>query len=167
MTKVEIGLFQYTVWESLFSLKWVKPGCSTAMLILSSLATLNLVGTQRYNVVSMSMQRHDVASTLMRRCINVMCPLGRLQISNVFRWQCFSCFAMSWHCMDVDAMLYKGHVPTGKASNKQCIQMTMFFLFLYKSLNFWNLARKAWQEKIITRFRTYTFQQNCRTHVHR
>ena len=22
------------------------------------------------------MQRHDVASTLMRRCINVMCPLG-------------------------------------------------------------------------------------------
>ena len=25
----------------------------------------------------MSMQRHDVASTLRRRCINVMCPLGR------------------------------------------------------------------------------------------
>ena len=32
-----------------------------------------------YNVDSTSMQRHDVASTLRRRCINVMCPLGRLQ----------------------------------------------------------------------------------------
>ena len=29
-----------------------------------------------YNVASTSMQRHDVASTLRRRCINVMCPLG-------------------------------------------------------------------------------------------
>ena len=29
------------------------------------------------NVASTSMQRHDVASTLRRRCINVMCPLGR------------------------------------------------------------------------------------------
>ena len=29
-----------------------------------------------YNVASTSMQRHDVASTLIRRCINVMCPLG-------------------------------------------------------------------------------------------
>ena len=28
-----------------------------------------------YNVESMALQRHDVASTLMRRCINVMCPL--------------------------------------------------------------------------------------------
>ena len=33
--------------------------------------------TQRCdNVASMSMQRHDVASTLMRRCFNVACPLG-------------------------------------------------------------------------------------------
>ena len=32
-----------------------------------------------YNVASTSMQRHDVASTLRRRCINVMCPLGRQQ----------------------------------------------------------------------------------------
>ena len=30
-----------------------------------------------YNVASTSMQRHDVASTLRRRCINVMCSLGR------------------------------------------------------------------------------------------
>ena len=29
-----------------------------------------------YNVASTSMQRHDVASTLRRRCLNVMCPLG-------------------------------------------------------------------------------------------
>ena len=29
-----------------------------------------------YNVVSTSMQRHDVASTLRRCCINVMCLLG-------------------------------------------------------------------------------------------
>ena len=35
------------------------------------------VGTRRlYNVISTSMQRHDVASTLRRRCIDVMCPLG-------------------------------------------------------------------------------------------
>ena len=36
-------------------------------------------GTWRsYNVASTSMQRHDVASTLRQRCINVMCPLGRI-----------------------------------------------------------------------------------------
>ena len=29
-----------------------------------------------YNVLSTSMQRHDVASTLRRRCVNVMCALG-------------------------------------------------------------------------------------------
>ena len=35
-------------------------------------------GTQCWdNVVSMLMQRHDVASTLMRRCINDICLLGR------------------------------------------------------------------------------------------
>ena len=34
-------------------------------------------GTWReYNVVSTSMQRHDVALTLRQRCINAMCPLG-------------------------------------------------------------------------------------------
>ena len=38
------------------------------------------VGTWRwYNVASMSMQRHDVALTLRRRCINVMRPLGGIQ----------------------------------------------------------------------------------------
>ena len=31
-----------------------------------------------YNVVSTSMQRHDVASTLRRRCIDVLCLLGAL-----------------------------------------------------------------------------------------
>ena len=32
-----------------------------------------------HNVASTSMQRHDVASTLRWRCINVMCPLGRVK----------------------------------------------------------------------------------------
>ena len=32
--------------------------------------------TRGHNVASTSMQRHDVASMLSRRCINVMCPLG-------------------------------------------------------------------------------------------
>ena len=31
-----------------------------------------------FNVILTSMQRHDVASTLMRRCMNVMCSLGWL-----------------------------------------------------------------------------------------
>ena len=35
------------------------------------------VGTRHlYKVASTPMQRHDVASTLRRHCINVMCPLG-------------------------------------------------------------------------------------------
>ena len=38
---------------------------------------LVLAGTwHKYNVASTSMQRHDVASTLRRRYIYVMCPLG-------------------------------------------------------------------------------------------
>ena len=41
----------------------------------------NPEGTWRlYNVVSTSMQRHDVASTLRRHCIDVMCLLGNNQI---------------------------------------------------------------------------------------
>ena len=34
-----------------------------------------------YNVVSTSMQRQDVASTLKRRCIDVMCLLGQLNVN--------------------------------------------------------------------------------------
>ena len=42
----------------------------------------NPAGTWRlYNVGSTSMQRHDVASTLSRRCINVMCLLGSMVAS--------------------------------------------------------------------------------------
>ena len=42
---------------------------------------LYLAGTWRlYNVGSTSMQRHDVASTLRRRCIYVMCPLGKYYV---------------------------------------------------------------------------------------
>ena len=34
------------------------------------------VTLHEYNIASTSMQRHDVASTLSLRCINVMFPLG-------------------------------------------------------------------------------------------
>ena len=37
-----------------------------------------------YNVASTSMQRHDVESTLRRRCINVMCPLGAYDVKLCF-----------------------------------------------------------------------------------
>ena len=33
------------------------------------------------NAVSTSMRRHDVASTLIRRCFDAMCPLGRPLVS--------------------------------------------------------------------------------------
>ena len=33
-------------------------------------------GGRLYNVVSTSIQHHDVASTLMQRCLNAQCPLG-------------------------------------------------------------------------------------------
>ena len=38
------------------------------------------IHSKRVNIlyVSTSMQRHGIASTLMQRCINVMCPLGKL-----------------------------------------------------------------------------------------
>ena len=42
------------------------------------LASSYPAGTWRlYNVESTSMQRHDVASTLIRRCLNIACPLGK------------------------------------------------------------------------------------------
>ena len=45
--------------------------------------SINPAGTWRkYNVASMSMQRHDVASTLRRRYIYVMCPLGTVVLLN-------------------------------------------------------------------------------------
>ena len=37
------------------------------------------------------MQRHDVASTLRRRCINVMCLLGKAQMSVCIVWPGISC----------------------------------------------------------------------------
>ena len=41
-------------------------------------------GTQgSNNVISMSMQRYDVASTLMRRCLNLMCQLVVSQRSDI------------------------------------------------------------------------------------
>ena len=59
------------------------------------------------NVGSTSMQRHDVASTLMRRCINVMCLLGCLwthflslelrQTYNLFEHFIADAHIFSWH----------------------------------------------------------------------
>ena len=40
-------------------------------------------GTQRWNNVNSTLiQRHDVESTLNRRCFNIVCPLGILQSMN-------------------------------------------------------------------------------------
>ena len=58
-----------------------------------------------YNVVSTSMQRHDVASTLRRRCIDVMCLLGWLDCKQstqqlLDEWQTvqtlIKCYIPSW-----------------------------------------------------------------------
>ena len=61
--------------------------------VASTLRRRCIYGTWRkYNVASTSMQRQDVASTLKRRCIYVMCPR---------------------RCIDVEATLYLRHVPAG------------------------------------------------------
>ena len=36
------------------------------------------------NVISMSMQRHDIASMLRRRCIDIMCLLGCYSAMSVY-----------------------------------------------------------------------------------
>ena len=51
--------------------------CKSSWLHLFPVGTWHL-----YNVGSTSMQRHDVASTFRRRCINVMCPLGFVTVYN-------------------------------------------------------------------------------------
>ena len=49
-------------------------------------------GTWRlHNVVSTSMQRHDFASTLRRRCIDVMCLLGKAS-DEINQWQILAFF---------------------------------------------------------------------------
>ena len=51
------------------------------LFVSSPLKSLFPAGTWRkYNVASTSTQRHDVVSTLSRRCINVMCLLAYIQI---------------------------------------------------------------------------------------
>ena len=44
-----------------------------------------------YNVASTSMQRQDAVSTLMRRCLNVACPLGVLFLFRVRKAQTILC----------------------------------------------------------------------------
>ena len=54
-------------------------------LVAFSFITILPADTWRlYNVVSTSMQRHDVASTLRQRCIAVMCLLGFEPVSSIF-----------------------------------------------------------------------------------
>ena len=40
---------------------------------------------RKYNITSTSMQRHDVASTLRRSCIYVICPLGIIRLHIIIR----------------------------------------------------------------------------------
>ena len=49
-----------------------------------------------YNVGSTSMQRHDVASTLRRRCINVMCPLEMIYPKQMHEVLLFVCFKTAY-----------------------------------------------------------------------
>ena len=84
------------IWNSLFILD-----CPQKWILSQSPA-----GTWRkYNVASTSIQRHDVASTLRRRYIYVMCPLGGgfdwATNSSEFTpdqgwYNCFSCIK-DWH----------------------------------------------------------------------
>ena len=60
-----------------------------------------------YNVVPTSMQRHDVASTLIRRCITYGHMTFIQRRTNVD--------ATSRRCIDVDTTLYKRHMPAGNA----------------------------------------------------
>ena len=56
----------------------LKKYCKRIFLTQSQFYHNNPSGhTSLYNVVSTSMQRHDVASTLMRRCMNDICTLER------------------------------------------------------------------------------------------
>ena len=56
-------------------------GVSDLLTVPLTIYVYSPAGTWRkYNVASTSMQRHDVASTLRRRYIYVMCPLGVYKI---------------------------------------------------------------------------------------
>ena len=53
-----------------------------------------------YDVASTSMQRHDVASTLRRRSIDVMCPLGQFSFNyyrTLFRFESCTLPHFNWH----------------------------------------------------------------------
>ena len=55
-----------------------KPACVSANVASRNAQIMNPADTRRlYNIESTSTQRQDVASTLMRRCINVTFPLDR------------------------------------------------------------------------------------------
>ena len=57
-----------------------------ATLYLHDVNTTSPQRWRKYNVASTSMQRHDVASTLRRRCIYVMCLPGSVWILKALRY---------------------------------------------------------------------------------
>ena len=74
-----------------------------------------------YNVGSTSMQRHDVASTLRRRCINVMCLLGLLLS---VPWE--GCGSWLWHC---ECTYVTRHV---RSIQSNCIDFSLQFLKMWR-----------------------------------
>ena len=89
-------------------------------------------GTWRlYNVGSTSMQRHDVASTLRRHCINVMCPLGKVrgivkvysQVRVIHQWYRYESFAKNvmqkWLSEDASHSVGYGYVIWKSIHQKQ------------------------------------------------
>ena len=76
------------------------------------------------------MQRHDVASTLIRRCLNVACPLRRSaqRAHDVYT-------SNERRCIDVHLTSYKRHVSAGKRlpvgeletwTSLPCAKLTLF-----------------------------------------
>ena len=87
-----------------------------------SMLSMYPAGTWRlYNVVSTSMQRHDVASTLSRRCINVRCPLGNVKAVAIGSIRLFTVLYHDIWC------LYRSLTPTIKSIYKR------IFIFLART----------------------------------
>ena len=67
----QFGLRSDSAVRSVFS-----PGAHVCRALRHLPLSSALSSQQTHDVYTTSPQRHDVASTLRRRCINVMCPLG-------------------------------------------------------------------------------------------
>ena len=100
-----------------------------------------------YNVDTTSMQRYDVASTLRRRCINVMWLLGRTATEGMQRLYNVASTSMRrpdvastlmWRCIDVNVTLYKRDMPTGleRPVETEIDKFRLFARRLHNPLNF-------------------------------